>query len=82
MKKVVLDKFGSAWGEVEVEKEETKIRVATGGRTADGAPIAVQDRKVSSNKKYFKELERCGNFTVFTAHKYAGCYSDIYYYTA
>ncbi len=81
MKKVVLDKFGSAWGTVDVDKEVRRISVAR-THTDGGTPVGREDRKVSSNKKYFKELEANGNFTTFVSRKYAGCYQSFTYYFA
>ena len=64
MRKVVLDQSGDAWGYAEVSETTREIKVFT-DITVEGTPVNVKTRKVSSDKKYEKQLERIGRYEIF-----------------
>lgn len=75
MKKIVLDQFGEAWGYADVENSIREIDVFA-EKTVDGTPVNIRTRKVSSAKKYEKQLQQQGGFEVFTKYEHCG---HVYY---
>jgi hypothetical protein len=64
MKKTVLDKFGEAWGYVDVPEDIKNITVA-GALTIDGTPVNVTEHKLSVAKKHHRTFERDGGYELF-----------------
>lgn len=77
MEKVVLDQFGEPLGFVKVARDVKEIEIFR-QKSIDGTPVNRQTRKLSYNKKYWKQLENRGRYEIFTPYEWRGGMFYVY----